>query len=319
MAMTGNSVRKGVSLQLGLISIPVDVYSTLLTAEEKEAQTNTVCVGTGDHNFEAVRKGKDECKHCKFPEEGHAVLHDPCRTKDTRACPVCDNKDKSTFKKGKPVGTDFVVVTQEELDAVAGLDDTVTKRMVLTMHPAADVEDKSIDAGKSYYLDPALGADGYLTVVDMLERFPQKAFLTEWAPRTKVGWYRLTLHNGALMLRQLVRPEDVKEAPVVTGTLNPAYTPMIDQLVETLTTPFDPADFADTRRKKVIEYLSQQSSVAGAPAADKPALIAQPAVDELMAKMKATLEAAQKAKGETPTVAKPRKAPAKRAPAKKAS
>lgn len=257
--------KTNIPLTLGLISVPVNVYTSVET-ERKDVTFNTVCAGNG-------------------------TPHSPAKVNQQYHCPTCETVGKlGEFVKGRANSDGgYVIVDKAEIDAVtaAAVPADVRDSITLTAHSAEQVEASTMPNGKVYYVGPGKGAgEAYNVLVALVSSRPSVAFNTVFAIRTSPAMYRLGVHNGVLTLSQLAWPEQVKQAPAtVAGTVSAELLELAMTFADKVMTEFDPTTFVDTRRQVLAAFLDGQDVTAPAPEVAPTA----PAESPLLAALKAAV------------------------------
>lgn len=220
-----SATRTNVTVSLGPIGFTASVH----TAVESEDATGLVNV----------------CVHPASTEAGA-----PSRIRRTDACPVCENSDKATFRKAKIEGGTVKVLPVQELARAAETGHACKDRVELTVHPAKQLT-KAFHDGTSYYLKPqtATVASTYAVLATVLERRQDLAFVGEFAVKGVARFYQLVVLEGTLVLRQLARPELVRDRPVNDAEPNITWVTMAEQFADAISTDFDPGVYADRRRE----------------------------------------------------------------------
>lgn len=230
---------------------------------------------------------------------------------------------------GKDLEADEIVKGYEYAkDHYVLVDETDLEKLPIpskhTIELTAFVASEEIDPvyyEKSYHVEPEeMGRKPFALLVKALEEKKLNA-VGKIAIRTKERLCSLRPRNGALMLETLFYADEVKppEAEAPEMKVSDAEMKVAYALIDLLHEPFDPTKYRDEYRdalKDVIEAkLEGQEYVAPAePAA------AAPAVD-LMAALKASVEAAKKRKGgeaepaPAPDAEKPSRSRSKKTPA----
>ncbi len=230
---------------------------------------------------------------------------------------------------GKDLEADEIVKGYEYAkDHYVLVDETDLEKLPIpskhTIELTAFVASEEIDPvyyEKSYHVEPEeMGRKPFALLVKALEEKKLNA-VGKIAIRTKERLCSLRPRNGALMLETLFYADEVKppEAEAPEMKVSDAEMKVAYALIDLLHEPFDPTKYRDEYRdalKDVIEAkLEGQEYVAPAePAA------AAPAVD-LMAALKASVEAAKKRKGgeaepaAAPDAEKPSRSRSKKTPA----
>ena len=222
--------------------------------------------------------------------------------------------------KGYEIGKDrYVVITPDELDS---LDPEKTR----TIEIEDFVDESEIDPlyyDHPYYLAPATGAEKpYRLLLDAMAQAGRVA-IARVVIRNKEQLVAIRPAGEALTMStmnfadEVVSPDAIEEiAAEEDGKAKATQREldMAEQLIDSLTSDFDPDKYHDTYRERVLDLIERKAAgeeIAVAPEAPEPA-----AVPDLMAALEASL---QEAKGkERPST---RKTPEKSAskPRKKAS
>jgi DNA end-binding protein Ku len=307
------SIWKG-AISFGLVTIPVKLYSA---TEER------------DVSFHQVHR-----------EDGG-------RIKYKRVCTV-DGEEVSygDIAKGYDLGGgEMVILTDDDL---AGLPLTTSRTIdVLQFVPLEQVD--PIYFAKSYYLEPdRTGTKPYALLRDALEESGQVA-LVKIAIRQREQLATMRVRDGIFVLETMLWPDEVRKPDFAfldeEISVRPQELAMASSLIDTLSGDFDPSQYKDDYREALQSVID--AKVAGREIVNP----AEPeeaggAVLDLMAALRASVEAAKGRKGPTavsvadaddavdedesaakkPVAAKKstakkvagKKAPAKKAPAKKA-
>jgi DNA end-binding protein Ku len=243
---------------------------------------------------------------------------DGVRIQQKRVCPA-DGEEVpyDQLVKGFEIAPDrYVIVTPEELDA---LDPRHTK----TIDIEAFVQLSEIDPvyyDNAYHVAPATGGSkAYALLLRSMEE-AGKVAIGRFVLRTKQQICALRPANGVLVLSTMLFGDEVN-APERLDELegldeveaNAREVAMAGQLIESLSTPFDPDAFRDEYRERVLDLIERKA--AGEEIAIQPAAEAQPEVPDLMAALEASV-AAVRGDGDGASARKPR-AKAARAPARR--
>ncbi len=305
------SIWKG-AISFGLVTIPVKLYSA---TEER------------DISFHQVHR-----------EDGGRIRY-------KRVCTV-DGEEVSygDIAKGYDLGGgETVILTDEDL---ANLPLQSSRTIdVLQFVPLEQVD--PIYFAKSYYLEPdRTGAKPYALLRDALEESGRVA-LVKIALRQREQLATLRVRDGVFVLETMLWPDEVRvpDFPFLSEDIDvrPQELSMAQSLIDTLTGDFEPRQYSDNYREALQAVID--AKVAGrevvSPAEPE---AAGGAVLDLMAALRASVDAAKGRKGPVPvsdgdaggdpeadvdsdvdsdggeavTVAASRKAPARKAAAKKA-
>lgn len=240
------------------------------------------------------------------------LLHGECnsRLKQLRWCPVCDREVSfDEVVRGYQYAKDqYVVLTDEDFEKLP-------LNSKHTIELAAFVNAEEIDPvyyERSYYLEPDdIGAKPFA----MLYRALQEKDLTgvaKIAIRNKERLCALRPANGVLMLETLFYPDEIRvetgkgapETEVSDREMNMAFA-----LIDLLSEEFDPDKYHDQYREALMEVI--QAKLQGQEVVETTAAPATKVID-LMAALRASVEAAQKTReeetqDERPSKARPRR------------
>jgi len=209
----------------------------------------------------------------------------------------------------------YVVVTSEELDSIAAKKTKLIE--VEQFIDASEIDPLMFDS--SYYVAPATGAGkAFKLMVDAM-RAADKVGIGRFVLRQKEHLVALRVLDDALVLvtlvyaDELVTTDSLEDAGDVTGDVSERELAMARQLIEMLSSPFEPARFHDEYREALLEMIERK--VAGeeitlAPPPREPA-----AVPDLMAALQASVDALAKERATAPKPSRARKAPAAKAKA----
>jgi DNA end-binding protein Ku len=219
--------------------------------------------------------------------------------------------------KGYEIGKDrYVVVTPDELEA---LDPEKTRSIDIEDF----VDESEIDPiyyDHPYYLAPATGAEKpYRLLLDAMKQ-AGKVAIARVVIRNKEQLVAIRPSDNVLTMSTMnfadeVVPADkldeIGESDGSKEKTTKRELDMAQQLIDSLTTDFDPSKYHDTYREQVLDLIERKAAgeeIAAPPEAPEPA-----PVPDLMAALEASLK---EAKGKEPKPKQQRKAPANK---KKAS
>jgi DNA end-binding protein Ku len=221
-------------------------------------------------------------------------------------------------------GGDMVVLTDDDF---ADLPLTSTRVVdVLQFVPSDQID--PIYFAKSYYLEPEQPAvKPYVLLRDALEDSGMVA-IVKVALRNREQLATLRVREGVIVLETMIWPDEIREASFgfldEDVTVRPQERAMAESLVSSMAGDFEPEAFRDEYREALQQVID--AKVEGREVVDTvPAAPDTGQVVDLMAALRASVEAAKKGRGETvsesgkaPAKKAAKKAPAKKAPAKKA-
>jgi DNA end-binding protein Ku len=221
-------------------------------------------------------------------------LHKPCngRIRQKRYCPVCEvDVDADSIVKGYEYAKDqYVVVDDTDFDRLP-----VPSKQTIELSAFVDAaEIDPIYHEKTYYLEPeAIGVKAYALLMKALETKKLTA-LAKVSIRTKERLCALRLKDGALVLDTLFFPDEIRmdAQPRIPDVLvSERELAMANSLIDMLSESFEPGKYADTYREALLRVI--EGKVQGQEAVEAPQPMA-PNVTDLMAALKASVEAVQK-------------------------
>jgi DNA end-binding protein Ku len=242
---------------------------------------------------------------------------DGVRIQQRRVCPA-DGEEVAyeDVVKGFEIAPDrYVIVRQDELDA---LDPRRTK----TIDIEAFVELAEIDPvyyDSAYLVAPATGGTKpYALLLSAMEQ-AGKVAIGRFVLRTRQQLCALRPAHGALVLSTMLygdevnAPERLEELEGLADVeANDREVAMAGQLIEQLSTPFEPTAYRDEYRERVLDLIDRKA--AGEEVAVQPAEAAPEPVPDLMAALEASVAAVRGNGG--PAAARKRRAKAPAAPAR---
>ena len=279
------SIWKG-AISFGLVTIPVKLYS--------------------------ATQARDVTFH-----QVHAA--DGGRIKYKRTCAI-DGEEVpySDIAKGYELANGETVVLTDEDFAELPLTSSRTID-VLEFVPLAEVD--PIYFEKSYYLEPEkTGVRPYVLLRDALEQSGRVA-LVKVALRSREALATLRVRNGVFVLETMLWPDEVREPEFSfldeDIEVRPQELTMAGSLIDTLAGEFDPSQYTDAYREALEALIDAKVDGREVVAPTSSAPTSGTVVD-LMAALRASVEAARSGRTGEPAAATRAAAPAK-APAKKAA
>ena len=278
------SIWKG-AISFGLVTIPVKLYSA---TEEK------------DVTFHQVRRS------------------DGSRIKYKRVAAV-DGEEVAygDIAKGYELPSGETVVLTD--DDFKDLPLTTSKAIdVLQFVPLEEVD--PIYFAKSYYLEPEkTGTKPYVLLRDALEA-SGKVAIVKVALRTRESLATLRVRDGVFVLETMLWPDEVRTPQFAfldeQVEVRPQELAMAGSLIDTLSGDFDPSQFTDSYRDALMAVID--AKIEGREVVQPES--AQPTsgtVVDLMAALRASVEAAKKSQAPAKKAPAPKVAPAKPAKATK--
>jgi DNA end-binding protein Ku len=288
------SIWKG-TVSFGLVSIGVKMYSA---TEEK------------DVSFHQVRRSDgSRIRYRRVAEaDGEEVAY-------------------SDIAKGFPLPNGETVVLTDEDFADLPLP---SARIVDVMQFVPLEQVDPIYFAKSYYLEPEKSAvKPYVLLREVLDSSGM-AGVVKVAIRSREQLAVLRVREGVIVLETMIWPDEVRTPDFAfldeEVTVRPQEQHMAESLVASMTGDFDPSEYSDDYRAALQQVIDAKVEGREVIEAEEPVSEAGGNVLDLMAALRASVDAAKQARGEKVT-AEPakkvttepvRKAPAKKAAAKKA-
>jgi DNA end-binding protein Ku len=219
--------------------------------------------------------------------------------KNKRWCTVEDKEiGWNDVVRGYEVGKDeYVVIEDKDLDNLP----------LNTTHSIDIVEfcaDQEIEAGvylkSAYYLEPEpVGTKPYALLRAALEK-TGKVAIGKIALRDREHLCRLALHENGLLMNTLHWPDEIRSAaelsiPQDGAEIHKQELDMAVMLVENLSAHFEPERHRDEYREALLTVV--EAKLANTPL-ERPATPEPAKVTDLMAALKASVEAAQSSKRE---------------------
>jgi DNA end-binding protein Ku len=275
------------AISFGLVNVPVKLYSAV---SRKTVRFNQLNSQTGNR---IQQKRVD-------PETGEEVAFD-------------DIVKGFELTKGR-----YVVLTPEELDA---LDPERTRTIDIEDFVALEEIDP-VYYDHPYWLVPDKGAAKAYGLLLEAMREAGRVAIARVVLRSKEQLVAIRPAGHGLMMEtmifadEVVPPEEIEDLPEEAELkVSDRELKMAEQLIESLTSEWDPEKYSDEYREKVLDLIerkAQGEEIVALPEAPAPAR-----VPDLMAALEASLAAVKGDSSDEPeTAEKPSKAPAKKAAAK---
>lgn len=199
--------------------------------------------------------------------------------------------------RGYEVAKDeFVVIDDKDLDNLP----LPTAHTVEILEFVADAE---IDAGLyvkgAYYLEPeSVGVKPYYLLKKALEE-AGKVAIGKIALRDREHLCRIALHDKGIVLNTLHWPDEIRDMgelslPEESVEIRKAELAMARMLIENLSAAFDPTRYHDEYREAVMQVVEAKVEHREV---ERPAEVEPPKVMDLMAALKASVEASKAGRG----------------------
>lgn len=274
------------AVSFGLVSIPVKLYTA---TEEK------------DVSFHQVHR-----------EDGGRIRY-------KRVCQIDGEEVQySDIAKGYELPSgETVILTDDDLADLP----LATSRVVdvLAFVPLDQVD--PIYFAKTYFLEPDKTATKpYILLRDSLEKADSVA-LVKVAIRTRESLGTLRVRDGVLVLETMIWPDEVRTPDFAfldeDIKIRSQELAMAESLIESMSGDFDPEQYTDDYRQALQEVI--EAKVEGREVVEQPVEEEETgSVVDLMAALRASVDAAKKSRGESSSSSSSSKSTAKKAPAKKA-
>lgn len=242
--MSLRTAQSGVVVSMGMVSMIGNLYTPEATESKKAARF------------------KNCCKAC-YDRDGSVSL-----LKNRSFCEECDGIiDPDGVVKGKEdeSGDVSIVGTTDEVRE-AKESQLEQKRVDLAVHPA-DAVDAALFAGEgaAYVFLPSGDSDFYHVLMSLMDE-DGRILCDDGLDRVVVGGLRvrdldhvvrLTKWNGHLVFKVMLRPEQLKEFPVVpVKELTDKNLTMGRMLIEAQTEDFDPENYKDENRERLAQWVA---------------------------------------------------------------
>jgi DNA end-binding protein Ku len=214
----------------------------------------------------------------------------------------------------------YVPLTKEELEALAP-----EKTRAIEVQDFVDLDQiDPIYFDSPYYLGPAQGAEkAYSLLAEAMER-SGKIAVARFVFRNKEHLAALRPSDGVLTLTtmrfadEVVPPEELDDVlPSETPRVAKREVEMAEQLIDSLTTEFDPSSYRDEYREQLlglIERKAEGEDVLSAPRPEEPKPTGAPDLMSALEESIAAVEGREKAPGRGRAKAKARKPAASKKP-----
>lgn len=284
------------SLTFGLVNIPVRLHNATIP---KDVRFHQVDRSTGRRiHHRRVVDGPWVAEELDTGERAAPVEAE--ERGDRAAEPVVshpgprDVPDEEIVRGFELPDSRYVKVTNEELRALRP-EQTHTIQ-IEEFVPLQEIDPVYFE--KTYYLTPQRGAEKpYVLLVRAMDRVGRVA-VARFVLRTKEHLAAIRPGGGLLVLETLffadeVVPESDVEPGIPHSDLSAREIDMAVQLVELLATSWDPSRYRDTYREGLLELIEGKTGTEAA-ALQEPAARGTPQVSDLLAALRASVEAVKR-------------------------
>ncbi|GGK14103.1 non-homologous end joining protein Ku [Caldalkalibacillus thermarum] len=189
-------------------------------------------------------------------------LHQECHTpiKYDKVCPVCEEKvDQDEIVKGYEYDKGhFVVLDDDELEAIAAAKSK-------TIDIIDFIQLKEIDPiyfNRSYFLGPTENGEKAYTLLKRAMEETEKVAMAKFILRAKEQLAAIRVYQKALLIETLHYPDEIRPVDHVPGLvdldLEEKELKMAKQLIEQLTTDFEPEKYTDEYRAKLKDMIENK-------------------------------------------------------------
>ncbi|HUQ64217.1 MAG TPA: Ku protein [Acidimicrobiales bacterium] len=250
------------AISFGLVNVPVKLYSAVSSKDVRF------------HQLEAKTKSRIKQKRVSA-ETGEEVAFDD-------------------IIKGYELSPDtYVPITPQELES---LDPKVTKTIDIEDFVDLDQIDP-IYYERPYYLVPDKGGAKAYALLRNAMRETNKVGIARMVLRTKQYLAAIRPKDNALVIETMlfadeIVPDDELDLPDEYVEVAPREEKMARQLIDSLTTDFEPEKYRDEYRERVLELIEQKAAgqeIVTEKSAEEPAKVV-----DLMAALEASLKAVKK-------------------------
>lgn len=237
-----------VVMSLGMVQMVGNLYTPEATESKKSAKFKNCCgVCHATSNTVSTLRNRSYCE-----------VHDDYVT----------SEDIIKGKEGDG-GEVTIVGTVEEIKEIK--ESTLTaKVMDLVVHRADEV-DAALFAGEgtAYVFLPDSKSEFYHVLMSLMDEDGRilcddgddRVILSNLRVRDTDHLVRLTKWNGHLVIKSMLRPEQLKEFPVVEGPdISEKNMDMGRMIIAAQTEDFDPENYRDENRKRLAEWIQARSA-----------------------------------------------------------
>jgi non-homologous end joining protein Ku len=220
---------------------------------------------------------------------------DPTKPSQKYLCPDCSGQFSSgELDRAREVGKVLHRVTEQEIEAAR---ETTLPEKEIRLHavPATDFYRHSRADGVAYRLRAEKLKEVSAMVLDLVTNLKDVVLVGEMnAGRSTEKLFVLTVWNGALILQEVARPDEVVPFDPEQVQYNGKLLSQAEKFVTMQVGEFSAADFANRRKQRIAELdAAKTGGTAVSPAV--PAATAVSASDNLLAMLEAQIEANKQA------------------------
>lgn len=241
-------------------------------------------------NYEKATITKPSNSNVCVGQPGHEA-HEPLAVTAPTTCAACGPiVDRTVLMKGIKEGNELRIISQEDLAATkAEFTGEYKDTIDLIVLEASEFFTRTAPAAMVNHLKPRTeaGADHFAMLVRLIEDHPELAFVGLYTPSSVASLFALRVQNGALVMEQRARGQELKPMPTYSGEVaNEAVFAAISSTLPTQVSAYD-ADAFEDRYAAALHDLAVASDLAVSLKAEAAGTPVQPieASDDIIARM----------------------------------
>lgn len=219
-----SNFKTGVALTFGLISTTVHINS----AKQTEERFRLVC------------------------NNGH----EPTPIKQPKVCPYvaldgveCGPiSNPSLLRHMKPNGE---LVEESVADSLKEDASQFKKKLSLVAYNSGQVQSSTVQGDMLYVLTPQASEEHYHIIATLIAENPDKAFLAQFTPKTRVGLFVARVNRNVIMLEERTHQERLKPLPLLEPSISDTMMAAGRLMMPAFVNEFD----LDTYREKYLAAL----------------------------------------------------------------
>ncbi len=229
-----SAYRSGFQLNLGLMTVPVNLYAVI--PSKKRSSTHTLCAE-------------------------HKV-----RIKQVYQCPEDEALSPDTVKAVEVSKGNYVIPEVQEVDEIPAEDG-----IQIVAVPTNMVEQTTITTDKLYYLEPHRTAQKAWEILFRLAKDSKRTLIGQTTLRAGTRkMYRLAVFNDYLVMQALEFPEHIRDAPERDSvTVEKALMDQAKQVLNAIEIPWEDLDTTDEGLRRFLETSGTGEQVATRVVEDK--------------------------------------------------
>ncbi|MDM5198577.1 Ku protein [Fictibacillus enclensis] len=191
----------------------------------------------------------------------HKKCHNPIKYEKT--CPVCEQHvEQEDIVKGYEYEPGkFVLIEKEDLDKIAGI-----KNKSIEIIDFVSLEEiDPIYFNRSYFIGPGENGTKPFTLLKEAMKESGRIGLAKITIRSKESLAAVRVYDKGLVMETIYYPDEVRNVDHVPGIgeevqVNDKELEMAKQLIEQLTTEFEPEKYKDEYREALLEIIDSKIS-----------------------------------------------------------